>query len=395
MNKKKSNDYKKLVKAMQEKYPKYDKNSSNDYELYAPYVNGEMICHEINLYTYWQGLGYAENTPKIKYLFVAQDSGGLFPTEDEIDEDFINFLNRIKRINEGYKNVPYFVNGNNTSLTDENLIKLFNKLGYDITKRNPDLFFTNFCLGHRRDKEVKMTKELMISDAPLFKELCEILEPENIICMGRMTFECTYEALTGKPNEEILNYRSFNEFLENHKPITIRFKGNPTPIIPVAHCGSWGIINRNWGIDDPLYNQFRDWGEIRKLIKDYKHETVDEAVKSRKVSFADFLFKLIDERHLTDAYVYNKVGIIRKIFSDIRNKPNYFPSKKTIIAIIFALELSMEDALELLSKAGYTLSSSSDFDLIVTHFISLKNFDPFAIDEELDRRGLDCIFSKK
>ena len=395
MNKQKSEAYKKLVHTMQEKYPKYDKSTSNDYELYAPYVNGEMICREINLYTYWQGLGYAENTPKIKYLFVAQDFGSLFPMEDDIDEGFIDFLNRIKQINEGCKNVPYFVDENNNSLTDENLIKLFSKLGYDIIKRNPNLFFTNFCLGHRRDKDVKMTKELMISDSPLFKELCEILEPENIICMGRMTFECAYEALTGHINEEILTYSNFNEFLENHKPITIRLKGNPIHLIPVAHCGSWGIINRNWSIDDPLYNQFRDWGEIKKLIKDYEHDSVDEVFRNRKSSFADFLFNLIDERHLTDAYVYKKVGIIRKIFSDIRNKSNYFPSKKTIVAIIFALELSMEDALELLSRAGYTLSSSSDFDLVVTHFISLKNFDQRKIDEELDRRGLDCIFSKK
>ena len=53
----------------------------------------------------------------------------------------------------------------------------------------------------------------------------------------------------------------------------------------------------------------------------------------------------------------------------------------------------MEDSLELLSRAGYTFSSSSDFDLIVTHFISLKNFNQREIDEELDRRGLPCIFS--
>ena len=385
----KSKAYKKLVKAMQDKYPKHDKNSSDNYELYAPYVNGEMICQEINLYTYCQGLGYADNTPKIKYLFVAQDYGFLL-------KHGINFIDKIKKINAGNKNIPYIDNELLlTSNTTKNLIPLFKKIGYDITKRNNELFFTNFCLGYRRDKEVKMTKELMMSDAALFKELCEILEPENIICMGMKTFECVYEVLEGKPNEEILKYNDFNRFLEEHEPITIRLKGSPIPIIPVAHSGEWGIINRNCNIDDPLYNQYRDWIEIKKLIRDYKYETIDDAFKSRKDSFADFLFKLIDEKHLTDAYVYGKAGIIRKIFSDIRNKSDYFPSKKTIVAIIFALELSIEDALELLSRAGYILSPSSDFDLVVTHFISLKNFDQQKIDEELDRRGLDCIFSKK
>ena len=391
MNVDKSKAYKKLVKAMQEKYPKYDKNSSNDYELYAPYVNGEMICQEINLYTYWQGLDYAEKTPAIKYLFVAQDWGSLFLEDAKLK----SFLNRIRKINIGSRAIHYFDENDNTSLTAENLIKLFDKIGYDLMRRNSDLFFTNFCLGHRRDKEIKMTKELMISDAHLFKELCEILEPENIITMGRLTFECVYGTLEGKENEELLKFKYWNTFLENHTNISIRLKGNPVPIIPVAHSGEHGIENRNLGISDPLYNQFRDWAEIKKLINEYEHETIDEEIKSKKESFSEFLFKLIDEKHLTDAYVYRKAGIIRKIFSDIRNKSDYFPSKKTIVAIIFALELSIEDALELLSRAGYTLSPSSDFDLVVTHFISLKNFDQQKIDEELDRRGLDCIFSKK
>ena len=388
MNIEKSKAYRKLVKAMQEKYPKYDENSNNAYELYAPYVNGEMICQEINLYTYWQGLGYEKNTPRIKYLFVAQDWGSLFVE----DENLSRFLDRAKKINRGYKNIHYFDENYNSSMTDENLVKLFERLGYDLRKHNPDLFFTNFCLGYRRDREVQMTIEMMMSDAPLFKELCEILEPENIICMGRKTFECVYEALTDKINQEILSYSNFNEFLENHEAIKVRIKGNSVPLIPVAHCGSWGIINRNWKNDDPLNNQYRDWIEVKKIAKEYTHKTVPEALNSRRKSFADFLFELIDAKDLNDSTVYKKAGILRKTFSDIRSKKDYIPTKKTIIAIIFALRLSMEDSLELLSRAGYTLSSSSDFDLIVTHFISRKNFSQHEIDEELDRRGLPTIF---
>ena len=64
MNSVKSTAYKNLVAEMQNKYPLYDKNS--DAELFAPVVNNENICKEINLYTYWQGFGCAERTPKIK-----------------------------------------------------------------------------------------------------------------------------------------------------------------------------------------------------------------------------------------------------------------------------------------------------------------------------------------
>ena len=382
MNKEKSDTYKKLVTKVQNKYPRFDENS--DAELFSAFVDGENICKEINLYTYWQGLDYAKNTPKIKYLFVLQDYGCIFQDATNLD----NF----RKINAGFKDTPYFSKKNNTSLTDENLIKLFEVLGYDLNKRNSDLFFTNFCLGYKKNPEVKMTRELMMQDAEIFKKLCEILEPEKIIAMGRKTFECVYKSLTGEDNAELLKWKFWNDFLENHKNISVRIKGNAVPIIPVAHCGTHGIENRN-AYNNELSPQFRDWIDIKKSAEDYNYKTIDEALKNRGETFSEFLFQLIAEKNLNDPDVYNKVGIHRKIFSDIRNKKNYKSSKETIIKIIFALELSIDDAQKLLAKAGYSLMPSSDFDLIVTHFIATKNFNTYAIDDELYKRNLPTIFS--
>ena len=382
MNSVKSTAYKNLVAEMQNKYPLYDKNS--DAELFAPVVNNENICKEINLYTYWQGFGYAERTPKIKYLFVLQDYGCIF---DEIAN-----LENIKKINAGYKNAPYLSKKFNGSETDKNLVKLFKILGYDLNKHYDELFFTNFCLGYRKNSEVKITRELMMQDAEMFKKLCEILEPENIIAMGRKTFECVYKSLTGEDNAELLYYRFWNIFLENHDEINVRLNGDSVKIIPVAHCGTYGIENRN-AYNNNFSNHVRDWTEIKKLIKNYNYKTVDDAVKSREETFSEFLFQLISERNLQDPEVYKKVDMNRKIFSDIRKE--VIPKKINVIKIIFALELSIDDAQKLLSRAGYALSPSSDFDLIVTHFISTKNFNQFEMDAELDRRNLPCIFSEK
>lgn len=180
----------------------------------------ENICKEINLYTYWQGLDYAKNTPKIKYLFVLQDYGCIF-------EDIAN-LENFRKINAGFKNLPYFSKKNNTSMTDENLIKLFEFLGYDLNKRNADLFFTNFCLGYRKNSKVEMTRELMMQDAEIFKKLCEILEPEKIIAMGRRTFECVYKSLTVEDKAELLKFKYWNIFLENHRDdVIVIFAGYP------------------------------------------------------------------------------------------------------------------------------------------------------------------------
>jgi len=384
MNKEKSDAYKKLVAEMQKKYPIFDKNS--DAELFAPIIDGENICKEINLYTYWQGLDYAKYTPKIKYLFVLQDYGCIF---DEMAN-----LENFKKINFGFKDTPYFSKKFNNSMTDKNLIKLFEILGYDLNKRHSDLFFTNFCLGYRKNSEVKITRELMMQDAEIFKKLCDILEPEKIIAMGRKTFECVYKALTGEDNAELLQYKFWNIFLENHKNISVRIKGNAVQIIPVAHCGTHGIENRN-AYDNELSPQFRDWQAAKKSAELYTYKTIEEALENRSTSFAEFLFQLIAEKNLKNSQVYGEHDFYcnKKMFSDIRK--NTIPKKNNVIKIIFSLKLSFDDAQKLLAKAGYALSPNSDFDLIVKHFIATRNFDTKKIDEELDKRNLPTIFSIK
>ena len=383
MDGEKSKAYKNLVAKVQKKYPHFDKNS--DAELFSAFIDGENICKEINLYTYWQGLDWARTTPKIKYLFVLQDYGCIF-------QDAAN-LDNFRKINKGFKDTPYFSKKTNSSVTDENLIKLFEVLGYDLNKRNTDLFFTNFCLGYRKSPEVKMTRELMEQDSAEFKTLCEILEPEKIIAMGRKTFECVYKSLTGEDNAELLKWKFWNDFLENHKNISVRIKGNSVPIIPVAHCGTHGIENRNSTLDkDSLSPQYRDWREFKKSAEIYTYKTVDEALENRGTTFAEFLFQLIAEKGLKNSQVYGKNYIYsnRKMFSDIRN--NTIPKKNSIIKIIFSLQLSLEEAKKLLEIAGYTLMPSSDFDLIIKHFIATRNFNTEELDYELEKRNLSCLF---
>ena len=381
MDNEKSVAYKKLVAHVQNKYPRFDENS--DAELFSAFIDGENICKEINLYTYWQGLDYAKNTPKIKYLFVLQDYGCIFENVDNLD----NF----RKINAGHKNLSYISKKNKLTATDENLKKLFEILGYDLNVRNKDLFFTNFCLGYRKSLKTEITRELMEQDSEEFKTLCEILEPEKIIAMGRKTFECVYKSLTGEDNAELLRLKYWNNFLESHKNISVRIKGNSVPIIPVAHCGTHGMEHRN-KYNNELSPQFRDWKNINRFYEIYNYKTLDEALKNSKKTFSDFLFALIAEKGMKNSEVYNKVNMNKKIFSDIKNKKNYMPSKETVIKIIFSLELSLEDAQKLLAMAGFALSPCDDSDLIITHFIATKNFDTFAINEELYDRNLPCLF---
>ena len=186
----------------------FDPNT--EVNLFAPTINGVNICNEINLYTYWQGFSYAEKTPKIKYMLVAQDFGNFFNASPD-------YYAQIEKMNETGEWIPAYEEVPEGLGTNDNLFRLFKVLDRDLLKLNDDVFFTNFCLGYRFGKETGgMTKELMMRDADLFRELCEILEPENILCLGRITSECVYETLTDEPFKKVFgDAKNYNDFLDN------------------------------------------------------------------------------------------------------------------------------------------------------------------------------------
>ena len=101
-------------------------------------------------------------------------------------------------------------------------------------------------------------------------------------------------------------------------------------------------------------------------------------------NFQTMLFKLIDDRHLKDSDVYNKVHMDRRLFSKIRND-NYHPSKETIILLGIALELSEKEMDELLESASYSLPKNNHYDLIIRFCFINKIFKLDDINELLDK----------
>ena len=99
--------------------------------------------------------------------------------------------------------------------------------------------------------------------------------------------------------------------------------------------------------------------------------------------FSRTLLKLIDERGMTDVQCYKRANIDRKLFSKIRSDPAYKPSKTTAIALALALELPLPETQSLLSRAGYTLSHSFLFDIIVEACIRKGVFNVLTVNELL------------
>ncbi len=109
----------------------------------------------------------------------------------------------------------------------------------------------------------------------------------------------------------------------------------------------------------------------------------EELLENLDAGFSETLLKLIDKSGKKDSEIYKKANIDRRLFSKIRNNKNYAPSKTTALAFAFALELGVDEAEDFIARAGYALSHSSKFDVIVEYFLENENYNVFELNEVL------------
>lgn len=117
------------------------------------------------------------------------------------------------------------------------------------------------------------------------------------------------------------------------------------------------------------------------------NRNIEDLMNQMDETFSQRLLRMIDERGMTDAQAYTKAYVDRRHFSKIRNDVNYAPSKKVVLAFSIALELSLDEAKDLLGCAGFALSRSSKTDIIIAYFLQNKIYDMFEINDVLEAYG--------
>lgn len=111
--------------------------------------------------------------------------------------------------------------------------------------------------------------------------------------------------------------------------------------------------------------------------------SLEDVINNVGETFQERLLRWIDERNLTNAQVYKRANLSRKLFSKILCNPDYQPKKRTVIAFAVALQLNLDDTKDLMARAGFALSPGSRFDLVIEYFIEKQVYDIYTINVAL------------
>lgn len=200
----------------------------------------------------------------------------------------------------------------------------------------------------------------------------------------------------GYPKDRVLRVATdtISEFLLENEMLVyiVVFDKNAFSIGKKLFCDIRQYIDDNYA--ERFANRRRGVSECTVMLEDIDCDAIpcttsmqkaslDEMLLQIDESFSQMLLRKIDEKGMTDSQCYKKANIDRKLFSKIKSNVNYKPSKTTAIAFAIALELSLDETKDFLMKAGFALSHSNKFDIIIEYFITNKNYNIFEINDAL------------
>ncbi|MGE4572279.1 MAG: macro domain-containing protein [Candidatus Izemoplasmatales bacterium] len=265
-----------------------------------------------------------------------------------------------------------------------------------------NLVNARIALGSIRTCEVKYTKAYLLpakyvihTVGPVWKENDPLQDRElyltyenslrkalDLKCES-IAFPLISAGVFAYPKEKAIEIatKAIKDFLENHEMMVylVIFDQESYILSKTKHQDIQSYID-----EFDVYQQ-----DLKEL--DYFFNEVNLSKQITRMDEFDFLddtwqealMKLIIESGETNASIYKKANITKQLFSKILKDKDYHPSKATAVAFCIALELDLYESIELLEKAGYQLSLSIRFDIIIRYYLEREIYDIFEINETL------------
>ena len=204
---------------------------------------------------------------------------------------------------------------------------------------------------------------------------------------------------TPKPKDEDIRYSISSEQFSIRHPVEVNQKKTDEPKKPAEEKKSETIPEEEprvrYSLSIPRDKDFYDADRIAGLLRNankISQSTFDRQLdRSLNQTFTDKLGELIRERNLRDADVYKAAQMDRRLFSKIMSDRNFKPSKDTALALCFALKLGLPGVIDLLSRAGYTLSHSNRRDVVIEYFFREGVYNLVDINIVLEKLGQKII----
>lgn len=183
----------------------------------------------------------------------------------------------------------------------------------------------------------------------------------------------------GFPPDEVLRIavKESNEFLSSYD----------MDIYIVTHRQS------TFNMGSKMYEEISTRINDRKFSMSVEPNDLGILINQPHETFSEMLLRKIREKGMTNSECYNKAFIDRRVFSSIINNPDYKPKKKTVASFVLALELPLDEALEMFGKAGYYLTRNSKFDIVIQYCIEKGVYDFFDVDDCLSEFAQDSMFN--
>lgn len=223
----------------------------------------------------------------------------------------------------------------------------------------------------------------------------------------------------GFPKDIALNaaIREFGAFLPDHDMMVylVVFGDDAFRLSSSLFASVESYIDEHY-VEEKTVEEYHDGGNMRRrreaernYMASLAEESVDagifaaaapkpanlaDRIANMDATWADALIALIDESGEKRSTIYNKANVSKQVFSKINSNSNYQPSKPTAIAFCMALELDVEESQALLAKAGYSLSNSIKFDVIIQYFIEKRDFNMVGLNIVLEEYDMPTIPGK-